>query len=252
MIKKKHILFSFIPLLVLSSAFSLLKNTSDIETIYHSRSDTAIHSFFKTWQKRSDLYRQTNKHELGKTESRINLLLTAVMDKADQNKTHILYRLVPDSVNVTFYRKWAKYPQWGYRFPSSEFSVWDDSTTLFLFHDYDSSLVAFLDADMDANRKYQGGDSATPPKISFLNNFFPVSLDKNPATYNSDYVQLEAWRKKINYNSAFAWIIETEPFVESVYIKKDFREAYVFMNRFSSTKCFYCRYKKGQWEIVVQ
>lgn len=231
--------------------FSFTSIPHDLDAIYHSRSPAAIDSFFSTWRKRSLSYQESNNEMPGKTETRIDLLISSVLNKAGAGQVtpSPRFHIVPDSVDIIFYRKtWTEYPQTLCRFPSPIFSAWKDSACLFLFHDYDSSVVAFLDTDPAMNETFRGNDSAAPPRMQFLATFFPVYMDQSPATYNSTF-QLDRWRKKIGYNSGIAWVIETPPFIENIYMKKNLCEAYVFLNRFSLSKCFYCTYKNGGWIV---
>ena len=234
-------------MLILLCAFTVNSESDRLETAYRIQSDKDMHLFLETWKKTSAQFRLKNERNLSRSEQKIDQLLTVLMTR--YKRASFALNVIPDSIPVTLYRKWVKYPQSMIKYPSCLFSPWKDSGSVYLFHNYDSAIVAFLDSGYTETLSYLKENGATPGRMAFLNKYFPVTVDKQATFNDSYYAEMELWRKKLKYNSRFGWIIESQPFVENIFMKDNFKEAYIFLNRFSATKCIYCRFRKKGWSI---
>lgn len=224
-----------------------------LNNAYEMNSDSLMNIFLRTWQVNSSLLKKQNISADNKTTTQINSLLEIAITLNGKEASNGEYRVIPDSVLVMYYKKdWRHYPQTGRLYSNAGFPVYSDSTILLLTKPYGKTLLTFLDSSRARNLSYLRGDSALPSRLAFLQRYLPLDIQKE-GTFNSTYYsELETWRKTTGVPAICAWTIETKPFVTRIYMKTNFKEAYVCLNRFSDAQVVQYVREKNKWVVVPE
>jgi hypothetical protein len=219
---------------------------------YTSSSDSLLLDFLSKWKYDSQQYAKLTLSFTDDRTNTINDLIAFLFDNVPNAFDSMDYRVVPDSIPVWFYEKnWNGSPQTMQMYPSGVFTAYGDSNVLFLTPPYEHALLSFLDSGFVETIGHLRGDSVIPPRLKFLDTHLAIRVDKR-GTFGSEYYsELEQYRSACGINLRFAWNIETSPFVNTIYLKKNCKEAYVCLNRFSEAQVIQCIRRKNKWIIIA-